>query len=158
VQKTARREPEVPVEVVLDDGSSRVAVARNIIVQVRTGRLTIDALDRMLAIWRTRLAPRNVPVFGIFVIGADAEMPPPKTHERQREVLREVYERGLMRGALVVEGTGIFVKLRKEMLSSMIGARPLFYTAEEAALHLAREDGAPSAAELLAVVAVARGS
>jgi hypothetical protein len=152
----ARREGQIPIEVVLDDGSSRVAVSGNIIVQVRTGRLTVATLDRMITIWRERLVPLNVPVFGLFVIGPEAETPPATTHAHQRKLIAEVHEGGAMRSALVVEGRGIFVKLRRELLRSMTDGERIFYTAEDAARHLSREDGAPSEAALLAVVEVAR--
>jgi hypothetical protein len=148
----------VAIEVVYDDGSSRVAVAGRIVAQVREGRLTLRALDRMLELWQTRLQPLHTTILAMFVIGENAEMPEERVRARQRAVLEEVGRSASFRSAIVVEGSGIYVQLRRVLLRSMTGHAPIFYTAREAAEALAADEDEVSADEIVAVVDAARGT
>lgn len=145
------------IEILFDDGSSRFAVRRNTFAQVRRGRLTVEALDLMMATWRSLVRKTPGSIYGLFVIEADADMPPTEVRLRQKEILTEIGATKRLRGALVVEGSGIYVQLRRVLLRSMSDA-PTFYEVEDAARHLAslKEEDAPSAQELVELAAAAR--
>ncbi len=145
------------IEIVLDDGGSRFAQWRNVIVQVRTGKLTLEALDLMVASWRTLKGKVQGPIYAVFIIAADADMPTAEVRARQKEVIAEIGRGGRLRSAIVIEGEGVFAHLRRTIIELTAQGVRTFPSAEEAADALAREKGAPTRDRILAVVKVARG-
>ena len=145
------------IEIMFDDGSSRFAVLRNMFAQVRRGRLTVEALDLMAATWRSLVRKVPGPLYGLFVLEADADMPPVEVRTRQKELFAEIATSKRLRGALVVEGSGVYVQLRRVILRTMSETQ-MFYDVEEAARHLASssDERPPSVADLVAVAAAAR--
>jgi hypothetical protein len=144
------------IEIVLDDGGSRFARRRNVFVQVRTGKLTLQALDLMMASWRSWQRKIDGPIYAMFVIAADADMPTAEVRARQKEVIAEVGRGGRLRAAIVIEGQGVFAHLRRTIIELTSPGSHCYGDVEEAASALSKEKGAPSREELLAVVKAAR--
>jgi hypothetical protein len=146
------------VDIIFDDGSTRFAMWKNVIVQVRRGKLTASALDLMMASWRSRQQRSPRQIFGVFVITEGAELPAADARKRQIEVLTEVGASGRLHAAVVLEGSGVLADLRRAVVASLGGNRvDVYKTSEEAARSLSELAGAPSEAEILAVVRAARG-
>lgn len=145
------------IEIVFDDGSSRFALQRNVFAQVRRGRLTVEALDLMMVTWRSMARKEPGMIYGIFVIEPDAEMPPVDVRTRQKQAFVELAASKRLRGALVVEGSGVYVQLRRVIVRTMSDTQ-MFYDVDDAARYLVslQEPKPPSVADLLAVAAAAR--
>jgi hypothetical protein len=144
------------IEIILDDGSNRVARRKNVFVQFRRGKLTIAALDGMLESYRLIARTTTGPIFALFVIAADADVPNANVRVRQKEVLAEIARDGRMRAAVVVEGEGIFAHLGRTIVSGMSPGIAALRDVETAARELARMEGAPAESEILSVAAAAR--
>jgi hypothetical protein len=145
------------IEIVLDDGSNRVALWRNVFVQVRHGAQTMQSLDLLIGSWRMLKHRASGDLFGLFILEAGAEMAGAEVRKRQLAVLKEVFDAARLHRVIVIEGQGILADLKRVMARGLTDSRTkIFCDAREAAQALANRPGAPSVAELLAVVDAAR--
>lgn len=145
------------VDIVFDDGGSRFASYRNVIVQVRWGRLTAEALDFMLAHWRQRQRKAPSKMFAFFVITERAPLPEVEVRDKQREVVEELLESNRVEAALVIEGDGPLVETRR-VLARLVSRRKgeIFPTVEAAADSIAKFADAPTEKEILEIVRATR--
>ncbi len=144
-------------ELLLDDGACRVVRRDNVFVQYRWGKLTIEALETILAAYEEMAAATSGPLFGVVVLAADADVPSAAIRVRQKEVLARIARDGRMQIALVVEGTGVFSHLGRTIVTSMTPDTLVHRDVFEAAAALARHAGAPPAEAIASLAAAALG-
>jgi hypothetical protein len=145
------------IEIVLDDGSNRVALWRNTFVQLRRGVQTTQSIDLLMGSWRAFKLRIEGDLFALFVVEANAHMVGPDVRKRQREVIKEVLSHNRLHRVVVLEGEGILADLKRVAARGLADSRTkIFRDVLEAAESLARTPGAPSVAEMLSVVSAAR--
>ncbi len=143
-------------EVVVDDGACRVVLRGPVFVQYRWGKLTIAALDAILAAYERMSARTSGPLFGLVILAPDADVPTAPVRVRQKEVLARIARDGRMQVALVVEGEGVFAHLGRTIVTTMTPDTLCYRDAAEAVAALTHHEGAPPVEELAALVATAR--
>lgn len=145
------------IEIVIDDGSNRVVIWRNVFVHVRRGPQTMQSLDLLVGTWRSLKRTVDGEIFVLSIIAADAGTADAAVGKRRAAVVREVFGSRRVRSAVVIEGEGILADLRRIMVRGVADSRTkIFGDAWDAARMLAGIPGAPNMAELLAVIDVAR--
>lgn len=145
------------IDVVLDDGSNRIAVWRNVFVQVRRGPQTMQSCDLLSVSWRSLRRVVEGELFALFVVEERAETPTTEVRRRQAVIIKEVFAQGRLRAAVVIEGDGIVADLKRTAARALGEGRvKIFSDVWDAARMLAALPDAPSMVDLLAVVDVAR--
>jgi hypothetical protein len=145
------------IEVVLDDGSNRIAVWRNVFVQARRGPQTMQSCDLLSVSWRSLKRGFEGDLFAIFIVEPGAEAPGPEVRRRQIAIIKEVFAYGRLQPAVVIEGDGVIADLKRTAARGLADGRvKVFSDVWDAVRMLAALPGAPSMAEMLAVVDVAR--
>ncbi len=145
------------IDIILDDGANRVAIARNVFVQVRCGEQTETALDLMMATFRARKRQGTSVYFALFVVEDGAPAATAAVRKRQAQVIGEVLGSGRVHVAAVLEGEGIMADLKRIALRALADARVSIHSnVPDAVRALGKLAGAPPAAHLTAVVDAAR--
>ncbi len=145
------------IDIILDDGANRVAMAQNVFVQVRHGEQTEVALDLMIATFRARKRHDQRMYFALFVVEDGAPVATAPVRKRQTEVIREILGSGRVQIAAVLEGDGIMSDLKRIALRALADTRVgIHNNVEDAVRALAKVPGAPPASLLTAVVEAAR--
>jgi hypothetical protein len=145
------------IDIILDDGANRVAIAQNVFVQVRNGEQTETALDLMMATFRARKQQGQQVYFALFVVEDGAPTATPAVRKRQTQVIGEVLASGRVHVAAVIEGDGIMADLKRIALRALADSRVgIHQNVPDAIRALGRIPGAPPASLLTAVVEAAR--
>jgi hypothetical protein len=145
------------IEIILDDGSNRLALWRNVFVHVRSGAQTVQSLDLLMGSWRSLKHRLNGDIFAFSIIAADAETVSMEVRKRRAAVIKEMIARDRLHLAAVIEGEGMLADLRRIMVRGVTDSRTqIFSNTQEAARMLATLPSAPSVEEMLAVIDAAR--
>lgn len=95
-----------------DDGSNTVVIEGSVFVQVRRGRLTIDAVDRLVAAARSFLTSRKGPVAAIAILERGAEVPEEDVRIHQQKGMSALMddERVFVAGVVLGDDTGAMLR------------------------------------------------
>jgi hypothetical protein len=157
IRYTRARVMKDTIEIVLDDGSNRVAVWRNVFVHVRSGAQTEQSLDLLIGSWRSLKHRVSGDIFAFSIIAADAETVSVEVRKRRAAVVKEMTAHALLHLAAVIEGEGLLADLRRIMARGVTDSRTKICSdTREAARTLAALPSAPSVDEMLAVIDATR--
>ena len=144
------------IEIVLDDGSNRVAVWRNVVVHVRRGAQTVQSLDLLIGSWRSLKHRIENDIFALTVITEDAGTVSAEVRKRRAAVVKELTAHRRLHLAVVIKGEGLVADLRRTMVRGVADARTkVFSNTGEAARMIATLPGAPTLEEMHAVIEAA---
>lgn len=142
----------VTIEVLYESASMRVARFGDIHVQVRWGMLTVAALDRMFEMFHRARTATTGPIYAVFVIEPDADVPTAEVRARQKEVLAEIGADGRFFGIVVIEGQGLLAHLGRANMAKTSPETLCVEDVAEAARVLARERNTDDADEIVSAV------
>ena len=141
------------IEIVLDDGSNRVAALRNVVVHVRRGAQTLQSLELLIGSWRSLKHRIEGNIFAVSVITEDAGTVSAEVRKRRIAVVKELTSHRRLHLAVVIEGEGLVADLRRIMVRGVADARTKIYRdTQEAARTIATMPDAPTLEEMLAVI------
>lgn len=96
-----------------DDGSNTVVIEGHLFVQVRRGRLTIDAVDRLVVAARSFLASHKGRVAAIAILERDASVPDEEVRAHQERGMSALLDDDRVFVAGVVLGDDTSATLRR---------------------------------------------
>lgn len=143
------------LEILLSDADNTIARYGNVMFQIRTGRMTLDALARIESTARLLRVRTTGPVGGFAVLEESATVVPRDVRERQREVLAGLTNDPRTHLASVIIGDGVRATLLRSVIRLIAPRRPRVLMAANlvaAATWLEGALGEPPMAELLAAV------
>jgi len=146
------------VEVVFDDGANVLVRRGDLFVQVRCGPMTLESIELLTALWRSMRRPEMRSIGALFVLEPGAPVPTAEVRARQTELFREMARDGRLRGALVIEGSGVEVTLKRSVARVLFIGRQVAIVSgvDEGVAALVRVLGAGVRAEALALLEAAR--
>lgn len=105
-----------------DDGSNSVLIEGQVFVQVRRGKLTIDAVDRLVSAARTFLAQKKGRVAAIAILEPGAAVPDDAVRAHQRRGMEGLMDDERVVVAGVVLGEDTDATLRRAVARSVSSA------------------------------------
>lgn len=154
------------VEIIATDADNTIAWMANVFVQVRTGRMTIEAVKRLESTARLLRVRSSGPVGAIAVLESTADVVSSEVRDAQREAVSSLMQDPRTFMTAAIAGDGVKATLLRSVTRFVAPKMPRVHNALN--LHHATEwlakslGGEHSASELLALVehvrAVARKS
>ncbi len=150
----------IELDVHIDDGDNVLASCRNVVVQVRTGRMTRAALTHIESVLRlTRARQRAEAVGMVAIIEETAEPPEAEVRARQAEVIKSLLSSPNSYSCAVMLGTSTRSMVLRSVIRMLVLAHRRFHIARDeqsAAAWLAERVGTFDADELMTLIAQAR--
>lgn len=144
------------VEIIASDADNTIAWMANVFVQVRTGRMTVDAVQRLESTARLLRVRTTGPVGAIAVLESSAEVVSNEVRDAQREAVIRLMQDPRTFMTAVIAGAGVKATLLRSVTRFVAPKMPrlhsalnLFHATEWLAKALG---GDHSASELLALV------
>lgn len=147
------------VEIISTDCDNTVAWMGNVFVQVRTGRISVEAVNRMQSVARLLRVRTTGPVGAIAVLESGAEVVTSAIREKQREAVMGMMADPRTYMTAVIAGTGVKAALLRSVTRFVAPRMPRLHTARDipdATAWLASSLGDRSAAELCELIAHVR--
>jgi hypothetical protein len=110
--------------VIYRDEGNYLVVWDRVVIQVRTGALTLAALDVIEPAVHLARARLKLPVGALGILEPTAELPPPEVRKRQRAFFEAMLDTKGTFGALVVLGDGVEAFARRAVFRTLRFGRP----------------------------------
>ena len=107
-------------EIAISDRHNTVAHHGNFMVQVRHGKMTPRALDRIESTVRLLRAAIKGPVGAILVMEQSARMASGDMRARQRRVIGDLLGDGRTHAVVVIEGAGVAAKMMRTVARTLL--------------------------------------
>lgn len=144
------------VEIIATDADNTIAWMANVFVQVRTGRMTIDAVKRLESTARLLRVRSSGPVGAIAVLENSADVVSTAVRDAQRDAITRLMQDPRTFMTAVIAGEGVKATLLRSVARFVVPRMPrlhnalnVFHATEWLAKSLGGEH---SASELLALV------